>query len=784
MRKVSRLLSIVFLACSAVGLFSAVISNEIKDNQPESAEVKKSEASMSAPTTIYLGCASEWLSGGWSTTTSNTWIKWNGGSGYPSGFPSGTEYPLVGDKTHTALPSSMAVVRTSAETGYPIDLIEVQTFGCTNIVWSAKESSGWTSNYTVNIVPQQSEGGKLDTFIVTTYREGYNNQRGVWTYRDSNTTLGDGYDNLYFSSCYEWGKQYNWNNNMPGWPYLVIYKDKNQSMTSTSNILYQGGAVRRLSGGIPSFTSSSPTNQAHTNWKFINVPKSITSTYPNALIRMYHSFNAFENNANYGEFGSDLLSNWESGTNNFFGSTDAGRVGVQGFKYYEDESKAFLRGSFAEDLNINYTSYSGTYPSTSSLCGGNYLPTKETSFVRQSASVYTKTINVDVGDYFIYCAYDYLINVYEDNYCSSWDYGHLLRYDSSNISSITVVDENAVGEISKSSYIGSGSTVTLHPTTEDEDDIDVTPIKFLRAGVVEFKRTVDAYNDATLTLTYKTSGRSDTLSTSKPNKIVGSFSNEAFTLSFNYSKGRYESIILSLAADEEFQFKYNDESVSTYRDLFKDSATPTPTDYGYTLLSTTSTANYARILSSEGIAYYRVGWIPINTRGTGSPIEGVQFFIEKVDLSGAKVIDEENAVIAFGHRIALLETCSASTRSLSSNLKTVYDKTTYSGKVTTLKNITFNDYDYSEYLINGRSYTGLDRKASGATNAYAKYQWIQYEHNDGPYPTYSMSPSINNSPVYQENSNIIIIVVVSLSVLAIASLGIVNILVIKKRKHK
>ena len=84
---------------------------------------------------------------------------------------------------------------------------------------------------------------------------------------------------------------------MPGWPYLVIYKNKDAStLNDASNILYQGGAVRKMSGSFPSFTDST-SGQAYGNWRFINVPKDITGSKP--MIRIYQSYNSFENRDNY-----------------------------------------------------------------------------------------------------------------------------------------------------------------------------------------------------------------------------------------------------------------------------------------------------------------------------------------------------------------------------------------------------------------------------------------------------------------------------------------------------
>lgn len=771
MRKLTKFITTALLSLTGLGVFSASIALD-------SPAPVMTSATDEAPDTVYIALASGFADNKEIDDLSHCKITIVGG-----------DYACTDEIISTFANRSGVEFKSAANSKRGFDYLKIPNNGSHQMTYFRlydNYDSSYTgkAHYTINEYIPTSENGLKNLYVLSS-KHGHNpgtfggcssilqetNQWGCWTYFDD-TNAPSNSKRLYFVPSEKWYKERR-EDNAVLYPYLKI------AFTDSSYLGICASGVTDNSGTAKLGKDESGVSRNYVFY-FENVPTQNISS----MTMYFNYFSCSDSGQSESSRKCSLnVSEWTSGKTIFTTNYDDAPSRTTGFYYADDESHAFLSGSFSENPYINWNdlkAYVGIVPTTTKTSGGRLVPTDNNVFRKKSNNVYSITTNVDKGDYFIYTTYDYLTNVhYSGDYNdSSWDCSGLVRYDYDNYDNITVLDEN-VESVDKKDYIKQGSNVTLGLTTST--NVTVHPIEIKKAGVVEFIRSKTGN---ALTMKYISGERADAFGSVKPNLVIGEMSDISMQLMFNFSTHRYETIVVSLALSEKFKYAYDGGTVSVTTDSFGDA----DDDRGYNLVDD-SADGYVSVKATGGVAYYCIGWTPVNTRGTGSAIEGVEFFIEKItDISDyvgpsnpGVTINSVQAVEGYGHRIALLKTCNCGSGSTSSDLKKLYDKATYSGKDNALQNITFSDYDYTDYVFNGKSYEGLNRTVK--VNAYDKHLWIQYLYNGGAYPSYAIN-GLENSFEYQESNNIIVIVVAATSLAAIASLAAVNFIAIKKRKQK
>ena len=539
-----------------------------------------------------------------------------------------------------------------------------------------------------------------------------------------------GTETLYFVGNYNWS---NYKNDYSGaesrcWPYITAnFKDGSSYTGKTS------GAMDRN----PDFNKDDRTFV----WYFTGVPLKPMSSL---------TFNFTQNHACYVSFAAETYDQWvnSSGVHytNVFGMngsdwTLTNNVGVTG-SYYYSSSYAFLAGSFADNTGINWTQW----------------PTISNSFEYNSTSErYEITLNVDTGDEFKYGIYNCLANKKTSPATWGLDSYSFLEYATNG--RITVYDGDT--EISNN---GAWTDYIDNTGTSSQN------IRFARNGRVTISRGSNSAGDYDIRITFLSSGRpSPAGDSTEPNYVQGTVDNwgkiSSYPITFNYSRGRYESVVALFNND---LFKY-------YGGGYLSVAPTNISQLNSASVVAESAAADAALKLSSATDYYVIGYYFSNTSGDGTPTRAINYFIDKLsDLDG-----DVSSAEALCKRLRLYTTCDCS-ESVADDLATLYSACTYSSKDTYMSNYSIDDYSYTDYVNNSRSYTGISKSIE--TNAYYKYQMMQYIGGNSGRP-YLGATSLKGLLGDSEDSlsTIIIIAASSIALISIASL---SILIIKKRRSK
>lgn len=440
---------------------------------------------------------------------------------------------------------------------------------------------------------------------------------------------------------------------------------------------------------------------------------------------------ATASNKNYGEFGSSYVSQWTGGTANIFGTSakkswSDGCVTINYSGLYNcEDSKCYLIGKFD-----NYSDITLTAASSSNLPSINASLQK---YDYAESTVYKTTLDVNVGDYFNYYVYTKLSN--SDTNPSAYTFnGNALKYNASDyqfkVGNTVLEDISDYIEIDGNNYFN-----------------------FLTAGRVTFSRSVVGTTSGVLTVNFNPDY----------SVVTPPYGDASSPSVFIFSSNTF--VVAAIGTDTATLYDQNGTQF-------------TFSDGEFVALNSVPVSASGSVLHFNETGYYTIGFYDYGENANGKRVYATTY---TRDYSA-------NDANVYAKTLKLLHTCecgnsvttSSGTSSVASRLATLYN----SGMDTRLSQIIIDsDYMFVDYIIGGNDYSGLSKNTTSFTALY-KHQYIQCRFNGGSLPTSNAAmPNINDSPIYQEANSIIVIVVASLSALAIVSLGIVNFLIIRKKKR-
>lgn len=242
---------------------------------------------------------------------------------------------------------------------------------------------------------------------------------------------------------------------------------------------------------------------------------------------------------------------------------------------------------------------------------------------------------------------------------------------------------------------------------------------------------------------------------------------------FTYYNNSHDSLetLVYVTNDQRFKFALlNDDSTYTYLGP-DDSISFTHTDIDIGDYYEEDGSHNFWFNGDTG--YYLFGACVVNTNPSGTPSRAIYYYMSALST------DTSAGTYLLAQKIQEVLTCEA-TSDQASELAILYGLCAdYTDRDTYLLAYTFSDYSLEDYAANDYSYVGLE-DMNHTTNAYAKYQWIQYIANGGDMPDPGAIRLFGNGFDYEDDmTSMVIIIASSVSLLSLTAL---SVLIIKKKK--